>query len=56
MMLTVRACAKGIETPEDTAMAMREILKKTGSLSGNNTKLEQDVQLQLLTLRSTWED
>jgi hypothetical protein len=56
MLLTVRACAQGIETPEDTALAMRDLLMETKSLTGSNTKLEEDVQLQLATLRSTWED
>jgi hypothetical protein len=53
LLLVVRACAQGLESPEETAMLIREMQRERNPASSPNKKFEEDVQLQLATLKST---
>jgi hypothetical protein len=56
LLLIVRACAQGLESPEDTAMHIREMQRDRKPVAPRNQKIEEDVRLQLATLRSTTVD
>lgn len=53
MLLVVRSCAQGTESPEETAMQIREMQRERKPAATPNKKSEEDVHLQFATLRST---
>ena len=53
ILLVVRSCAQGLESPEETAMLIREMQRSRKPVASPNKKMEEDVHLQLATLRST---